>query len=62
MGKFLSAELSEQGIEFLSDSVMYAALTLIAKEVGVTAEEYLIRFEKVLRETPEAIMSIFQKQ
>ena len=54
-------ELSEHGKRFLSDTVMYEALNIIAAEVGTTAEEYLLRFESALLNNPEKIYSIFER-
>ena len=53
--------LSEEGISLLTDPEIYSRLTGIAKSVGVTPEEYLIRFEAVLNKTPSLILSIFEK-
>lgn len=53
--------LSNEGVAFLRDPLMYEILYEIAASVGATPEEYLLRFESVLSESPEAIMSIFEK-
>lgn len=52
--------LSTEGLAFLEDERMRAALTAIAASVGVTPEEYLLRFEEILSERPEAILGIFE--
>ena len=49
--------LSQEGIVFLKDPVMNAALTVIAASVGVTPEEYLLRFEEVLEENPDILIN-----
>lgn len=49
--------LSQEGIEFLKDPVMNVALTVIAASVGVTPEEYLLRFEEVLEENPDILIN-----
>lgn len=54
--------LSAEGLAFLEDERMRAALTVIAASVGVTPEEYLLRFEEVMSERPEAILGIFEGQ
>ena len=56
----VKSELSDIGIAFLADKEVYKALTKIAGEVGVTPEEYLLRFEEVLNTDPELIMNIFE--
>ena len=52
--------LSAEGLVFLADAEMRTALTEIAASVGVTPEEYLLRFEEVLSENPQAILRIFE--
>ncbi len=54
--------LSAEGLAFLADAEMRAALSAIAASVGVTPEEYLLRFEEVLSEHPETILGIFEGQ
>lgn len=54
------ARLSDEGLAFLNDPIMYAALTELAAEVGRTPEEYLLRFEEALSSNPEEIISIFE--
>lgn len=54
-------KLTEQGLKFLSDPVMYEALSAIAEPIGVSPEEYLLRFEEVMTEQPEAIFGFFEK-
>ena len=54
--------LSRQGLLFLQDPLMKEALSVISNSVGVTSEEYLCRFEEVLRENPKAFFDIFEKQ
>lgn len=49
--------LSQEGIKFLNDPVMNAALTVIGASVGVTPEEYLLRFEEVLEENPDMLIN-----
>ena len=56
----VKSKLSDIGIAFLADKEVYKALTKIAAQVGVTPEEYLLRFEEVLNTDPELIMSIFE--
>ena len=53
--------LSQEGVKFLSDKVIYEALAAIASPLGVTPEEYLERFEMALSEKPEEIFSVFKK-
>lgn len=52
--------LSAEGLAFLTDAEMSAALSAIAASGGVTPEEYLLRFEEALSERPEAILGIFE--
>ena len=54
--------LSEEGVSLLNDPAIYSRLEAIAKKVGATPEEYLIRFEQVLNKTPDLILCIFEKQ
>lgn len=54
--------LTAEGLAFLEDERMRAALTVIAASVGVTPEEYLLRFEEALSECPETILGIFEGQ
>lgn len=60
MDKAKATQLSKQGIKFLNDPVMYDALSVISNSLGSTPGEYLLRFEKVLNDNPEAIMGIFE--
>ena len=53
-------KLSENGRKFLKDPIMYEALKVISSAVGVTPEEYLLRFEAVLETTPKQVFSIFE--
>ena len=53
--------LSAQGIELLKNPYIYEKLLTIASGVGVAPEEYLIRFEEVLSDTPDKILNIFKK-
>ena len=55
-------KLSEEGLELLSDPIMYEILYVVAMSVGISPEEYLLRFEKVLSDTPETILGLFEKQ
>ena len=52
--------VSEVGKEFLNDSVMLAALTVIAASVNSTPEEYLSRFETALSEKEKGLFEIFE--
>ena len=52
--------LSDAGIAFLKDDILRAILEVVSASVGVTPEEYLIRFETVLRYKPNLIFSIFE--
>ena len=52
--------LSEEGVALLNDSVLYHQLSLIAGSIGITPEEYLLRFEEVLSTNPDSIISIFE--
>ena len=54
-----TALISSEGAALLADRVMYEALSAIASAVGVSAEEYLERFEAVLLERPEEIFNAF---
>lgn len=55
------ASLSPLGVEFLSNKVMYEALSAIAASVGVTAREYLERFERALSERPDEIFNAIDR-
>ena len=55
-------ELSEEGKALLADPYMVKLLSVIAASVGVTTEEYLLRFESVLADMPEAIFNIFENK
>ena len=52
--------LSKQGEKLLNDSLMSKALFAIASDIGVTPEEYLLRFETILETNPESIFKIFE--
>ena len=54
-----SKTLSEPGLIFLNDPLMYEALCVVAASVGVTPEEYLLRFEEALLEKPKEIFDAF---
>ena len=54
-------KLSSEGFELLNDPFLNRILSSVAASVGVTAEEYLLRFEEVLIENPKAIFDIFEK-
>lgn len=56
-----SLPLSDEGRAFLCNKELFRGLKKIAKRVGVSPEEYLRRFEEVLRESPELIFNIFEK-
>lgn len=51
--------LSSEGLAFLADPTLASSLWRICRPLGVTPEEYLLRFEEVLRSDPEAIFAIF---
>ena len=55
-------ELSEEGKALLADPYMVKLLSPIAASVGVTTEEYLLRFELALADMPEAIFNIFENK
>ncbi len=54
--------LSKEGEAFLNDKALKKKLSKIAKSVGVTPEEYLIRFEEILSTNPQKIFDIFEKK
>ena len=54
-------QLSDEGKEFLSDAVIYTALSAIVEPLGITPREYLERFEKMLSENPSEILKAFGK-
>ena len=54
-------QLSKEGREFLADPELYETLANIVGALGVTPEEYLLRFEEVLKIDPNAVLSIFEK-
>jgi len=54
-----SKKLSEQGLIFLRDPLMYEALCAVAASVGATPEEYLLRFEEILLKKPKEIFDAF---
>lgn len=51
--------LSSEGLAFLADPALRKALERITAPLGVTPEEYLLRFEEVLERDPDALLSIF---
>ena len=51
--------LTDEGRKFLNDPVMREALTVVATSVGTSAEEYLLRFERILSENPNEIFALF---
>ena len=53
-------KISESGLELLSDPLVYQILSVIAEPLGVTPEEYLLRFEEALLRNPEDILGIFE--
>jgi hypothetical protein len=53
--------LSAEGRELLSHPILRSRLERIAETVGVTAEEYLIRFEEILNREPQKIISAFER-
>lgn len=55
-------KLSEEGEAFLADPIMVKLLSPIATSLGVTPEEYLLRFELVLADMPEVIFDIFENR
>ena len=52
--------LSAEGQAFLRDARLHDALSVIAASVGVSPEEYLLRFEEVLSKNPQAILGVFE--
>jgi len=56
------ARLSDEGLAFLNDPIMYAALTELAAEVGRTPEEYLLRFEEELSSNPDELFTLFESE
>lgn len=54
-------ELSEEGRAFLDDPIVYKALFFISKRVDSTPEEYLMRFERVLKTDPQKLFAIFER-
>ncbi len=54
------AKLSAEGRRLLSEPTVRAVLTAVAASVGVTAEEYLLRFEEVMAEDAESVFAIFE--
>ena len=53
--------LSDEAHRLLKDPIVYERLSKITKAIGVTPEEYLIRFEEVLSENPHSINSTFEE-
>jgi hypothetical protein len=53
--------ISKEGKELLADPIMFDIITAEAISVGVTAEEYLIRFEQILSTTPDLIFKLFEQ-
>ena len=62
MGIEVNRKISEEGKALLADPIMVKLLSPIAASVGVTTEEYLLRFESVLADMPEAIFNIFENK
>ena len=60
MSSVKKRELSEQGINLLNNPILSAVLSEVAFTAGFTPEEYLLRFEEVLSNTPEKIFAIFE--
>ena len=56
------SNLSKEALELLSEPITYDMLSIITKEIGVTPEEYLMRFEEALSTNPNAIFEIFDAQ
>ena len=54
--------LSVEGMEMLADPIMHAVLSEAASRLGVSAEEYLLRFEEVLSHSPEKIFAVFEEK
>ena len=52
-------KLSPEGRAFLADPTLSLALKRICQPLGVTPEQYLLRFEEVLESDPDALLSIF---
>ena len=61
MYRVTDTKLSKQGRCFLNDQLLYKALSAVAASVGVTPEEYLLRFEEVLNTNPKMLFDIFEK-
>ena len=55
----MKRKLSPEGYAFLTDPTLLAALESVCRPIGVTPEEYLLRFEEVLESDPDALLSIF---
>lgn len=51
--------LSPEGRAFLADPALSLSLKRICQPLGVTPEQYLLRFEEVLERDPDALLSIF---
>ena len=56
------SNLSKEALELLSEPITYDMLSIITKEIGVTPEEYLMRFEEALSTNPNEIFEIFEAQ
>lgn len=50
-----TSALSAEGKALLRDPLLYELLSAVAQTVDVTPEEYLLRFEEVLCDDPDAI-------
>ena len=60
MKKEVYKDLSQEGIALLNDPALSNTLSVIAKSAGVSAKEYLMRFEEVLSTAPDSIINIFE--
>ena len=52
-------KLSPEGRAFLADPALSLSLKRICQPLGVTPEQYLLRFEEVLEHDPGMLLSIF---
>ncbi len=55
-----TSNLSELGLELLSNPVLFTILSVIAEDAGVTAEEYLLRFEDALLNNTQELLHILE--
>lgn len=58
----LKREQNNEIQSILIDPELSAIITSAAKDVGVTPEEYLERFDQVLNENPEALLDILDQE